>query len=289
MHRKIFFTVLSIAIIVGLISAVAFTGEKSMELSGDFSVKVDVGGYSLYINVEGQRQNGLPTVVFENGLACSCGYWDEVAWEIAKVTRVVTYDRINISQSDPVLDRSKVDFTVEGTARRLHTLLKRTGVNGPVVLVGHSHGGVLSRGYQYLYPDQVKGIVFIDSSTEHIEEYLFPESDIEKILYNTYTGGTGIPDEMSVNDGLISDKQIDAAQTTDPLRNLPIVVLSGGNHMDPDPKFEARWADRQAYIAGLSDRSVHKIDANNGHTLQLENPPFVIDAIKELLNQLKVS
>ena len=279
MNRKIFISVLSTIIIFGLISVIVFTFDKSTEKSGNFSGEVDVGGYSMYINVEGQRQNGLPTVVFENGLGCSYSDWDGVVLEIAKKTRIVTYDRIAIEQ----LDRKKVDYTAAGTAKRLHTLLKKAGVTGPIVLAVHSFGGIYAREYQYLYPDQVKGIVFVDSSTEHQEKYLFPESDPESTMNDKLTV------ELSVNDMINSYNQIDTAQATDPLRNLPIVVLSRGNYTDLEPGFEVRWADRQAYIASLSSRSIHKTDTNSGHFIQRENPPFIIDGINELLNQLKTN
>ncbi|KNY29169.1 alpha/beta fold hydrolase [Pseudobacteroides cellulosolvens] len=287
MIKKIISLTLSTVLIFGITSAAAACNKPSVR-DGNFSGKLNVGGYSMYIEVEGKRQHGLPTVVFENGNGDSHEIWDKVAPEIAKKTRVVTYDRIGIGQSDSP-DRSKVNYTAAGEVQRLHTLLKKAGVNGPIVLVAHSIGGLYAREYKYLYPDQLKGIVFIDSAVEYQESNAFPELDNETILAMIaagLSGGTGIPYELSANDLINTYKQIDTAQATDPLRNLPIEVLSGGNHGAPE-NFEVILAEGQAYIASLSNLSIHKTDPNNGHYLHQDNPSFVIDGINELLARLK--
>ena len=45
----------------------------------------------------------------------------------------------------------------------LHTALKKAGINGPYVLVGHSLGALVSRLYAGDYPDEVAGMVFVRS------------------------------------------------------------------------------------------------------------------------------
>jgi pimeloyl-ACP methyl ester carboxylesterase len=44
----------------------------------------------------------------------------------------------------------------------VHTGLKKLGIRGPYVLVGHSLGGLVARIYAGGYPDEVAGIVFVD-------------------------------------------------------------------------------------------------------------------------------
>ncbi|KNY28729.1 alpha/beta fold hydrolase [Pseudobacteroides cellulosolvens] len=291
MLHRIISSILSTVLILGLTSSSSYAYDKPANNSASFSGKVDVGNYSMFIDVKGKRKHGLPTVVFENGNGDSHEIWNKVAPEIAKITRVVTYDRIGIGQSDSP-DRRKVDYTAAGEVQRLHNLLKNAGVNGPIVFAVHSIGGLYAREYQYLHPDEVKGIIFIDSATEYAEKCLFKELDHKaqlEIITQDLSCGTGIPIELDTKDILISYNQICKAQATDPLRNLPIEVLSGANHHFPAtmPNLEARWASRQAYIASLSNRSIHRIDANNGHYLHKDNPTFVINGIKELLAKLK--
>ncbi len=120
---------------------------------------VDVGGYRLHLNCQGQ---GDPTVVMESGNGNFSLNWGQVPQEVAKFTRVCTYDRAGLGWSD----RSPQPRTAHNLVEGLHTLLARSGVEPPYVLVGHSLGGVLMRLYAHEHPDQVVGTVLVDSSHE---------------------------------------------------------------------------------------------------------------------------
>jgi len=120
---------------------------------------VDVGGYRLHINCQGQ---GSPTVVMESGNGNFSLNWGQVPQEVAKFTRVCTYDRAGLGWSD----RSPQSRTAHNLVEGLHTLLARSGVEPPYVLVGHSLGGMLIRLYAHEHPDQVVGMVLVDSSHE---------------------------------------------------------------------------------------------------------------------------
>ena len=52
---------------------------------------VDVGGYRLHINCTGE---GSPTVVVESGWGDFSETWARVQPEVAKTTRICTYDRL---------------------------------------------------------------------------------------------------------------------------------------------------------------------------------------------------
>ena len=49
-------------------------------------------------------------------------------------------------------------------AADLHTLLDRAQVPGPYVLAGHSFGGLYVRSFAAQFPDQVAGLVLLDST-----------------------------------------------------------------------------------------------------------------------------
>jgi len=86
-----------------------------------------------------------------------------VAWvqpEIAKATRVCSYDRAGHGWSDP----GPEPRDVAQHARELHTLLSKAGVAGPYVLVGHSLGGLYVRTFAAQYPGEVAGMVLVESS-----------------------------------------------------------------------------------------------------------------------------
>ena len=124
---------------------------------------VDVGGHRLHINCQGQ---GGPTVVMESGNGDFSLTWARIQGEVARFTRICTYDRAGLGWSD----RSPQPRTAHNLVADLHTLLERSGVEPPYVLVGHSLGGPLVRLYAHEHPDQVAGMVLVDAA--HEEEFL---------------------------------------------------------------------------------------------------------------------
>src|SRR5512140_2116427 len=117
---------------------------------------VDVGGYRLHINCTG---SGSPTVVIESGWGASSAGWAWVQPEVAKTTRVCTYDRAGMGWSEA----SPEPRTAREYAKELHTLLTNAKEPGPYVLVGHSMGGYTVLVYAHDYPAEVSGLVLIDA------------------------------------------------------------------------------------------------------------------------------
>ncbi|MGH2639704.1 MAG: alpha/beta hydrolase [Rhabdochlamydiaceae bacterium] len=127
---------------------------------------VDVGGYNLHIQSTGE--NG-PVVVLDAGLRCSSLDWALVQPEIAKFTRVCSYDRAGNGWSE----ESFFPRTCHHIVEELHTLLKNAHIPGPYILVGHSFGGMNSRLFASRYPDEVLALVLVDSPHEDLL-YLAP-------------------------------------------------------------------------------------------------------------------
>jgi pimeloyl-ACP methyl ester carboxylesterase len=122
---------------------------------------VDIGGFRLHLNCIGQ---GTPTVVMDAGGGASSITWGLVSSEIAKFTRVCTYDRAGLGWSDP---NPRISRTSQQSVDELHLLLTKAGINPPYILVGHSLGGVNMRLYASQYPEDVVGLVLVDSSHEN--------------------------------------------------------------------------------------------------------------------------
>jgi pimeloyl-ACP methyl ester carboxylesterase len=118
---------------------------------------IDVGGYSLHLNCTG---SGSPTVVLEPGAGEMSSYLGWVAPAVAGDTRVCVYDRAGRGWSEPA------DTAQDATqiATDLHTLLQRGNVPGPYVLAGHSFGGLYVLTFAARYPDEVAGMVLVDST-----------------------------------------------------------------------------------------------------------------------------
>jgi len=118
----------------------------------------DVGGHRLHLDCHG---HGGPTVVLANGLGEISASWARITAQVGGTTRVCAYDRAGQGWSD---DAGKPQDGVTA-ARELHTLLAFAGEHGPYVLVGHSIGGTYALTYASQYPEQVAGLVLLDSSS----------------------------------------------------------------------------------------------------------------------------
>lgn len=121
--------------------------------------RIDIGGRFLHLYCSG---SGTPTVLLESGLAADHTTWQVVQPVIAEFTRVCSYDRAGMGWSDPSLNPTQSRFVNAD----LHALLAAAKINGPILLAGHSAGGVFVRGYFHAHPDDVTGMVLIDSSHE---------------------------------------------------------------------------------------------------------------------------
>jgi pimeloyl-ACP methyl ester carboxylesterase len=120
---------------------------------------VDVGGYRLHLQTAGEGQPP-PTVILDAGMVSFSSNWAWVQPELAKVARVVAYDRAGLGWSDP---GPKPRDTGQ-SATELHEALQRIDIGGPYVLAGHSYGGLAVRAYAALYPKEVAGMVLVDGS-----------------------------------------------------------------------------------------------------------------------------
>jgi pimeloyl-ACP methyl ester carboxylesterase len=118
---------------------------------------IDVGGHRLHLHCTG---SGSPTVVLQPGGGDFSSVMAWIAPAVASQTRVCVYDRPGRGWSEP--SGSPQDATQVAT--ELHALLQRGNVPGPYVLAGHSFGGLYVLAYADRYPDDVAGMVLVDST-----------------------------------------------------------------------------------------------------------------------------
>ena len=128
---------------------------------------VDVGGHRLHLHCAG---DGSPTVIMEGGSGGNILHWMTVQPLIGMSTRVCAYDRAGMGWSEP----GPLPRTPQRIVAELHTLLVAAGVPGPYVLVGHSLGGKYVRLYANEYPQDVAGMVLIDSRHEDVDAAMSP-------------------------------------------------------------------------------------------------------------------
>lgn len=243
---------------------------------------------------------GRPTLVIETGLGepgVNSGSWKAVLDSLSRSNRIFQYDRAGLGGSAAP---AKTPRTIRDQAEDLHQLLVQTKELGPFVLVGHSMGGLVVRGYAAEHPEQVAGIVLVDSS--HPDQWkrwlaaLPPETSSEpppirgarKQLTATLADPQSNPENLDL---AASADQIRALGT---LGAIPLRVVTHSPKwvMVPDlpepvsQQIEQDWQDLQKSLLALSTASRQSVAASAGHYVQAEDPALVIAAIQDLLAAL---
>jgi pimeloyl-ACP methyl ester carboxylesterase len=244
---------------------------------------IDVGGHRLHLSCTGA---GTPTVVLEPGAGEMSSNLGWIAPAVARATRVCVYDRAGRGWSEPA------DTAQDGAqiATDLHTLLQRGHVPGPYVLAGHSFGGLYVLTFAARYPDEVAGMVLVDStapasaanegavspghggSSDAMSRVSALVSTAARLglarLYAQSAFGSLPPrsrDEVRASDATAStlrstiDEYVQATASTEQAAALrdfadkPLIVLTAGSGHD------AAWSSAQNHMATLSTNSVHRI------------------------------
>lgn len=270
-----------------------------------------VNGHLMHLNCIGA---GSATVVAEAGSGEDSLTWSLVQGTLAKDIRFCSYDRAGLgwseSQPGPRDARSIAD--------QLHALLVAGEVRGPLILLGHSLGGLFIRAYAAQYPDQIVGLIFLDASTP--AAYVSPEGDtlgITPLLkraphlnlvrwLQTVSGYARLrgdcddyPAPMSSfrklyqADSCMLSRDAEVQNETGailqgieqiPIRlaDVPVLILSEDKSPTVQtPAAVAAWNRIQDSMLHLSPRSYRVIAMESDHFLQIDCPAFVADQLRK--------
>jgi pimeloyl-ACP methyl ester carboxylesterase len=122
---------------------------------------IDAGGHRLHVVTGG---DGAPAVLLEAGVAASSVSWARVQPALAAATRVTAYDRAGLAWSDA----PAAAITFDRILRDLDAVLDTRSPGAPAILVGHSFGSLIVRGYASRHPGRVAGLVLVDPPMEWI-------------------------------------------------------------------------------------------------------------------------
>jgi pimeloyl-ACP methyl ester carboxylesterase len=124
---------------------------------------IDVGGHRLHVVSAGE---GRPPVLLESGIAASSLSWAVVQPAIATYTQVHAYDRAGLGWSDPPSSSRTFDRIVAELAAVRDSVAPRERC----ILVGHSFGSFVVRGFAMRHPDAVGGLVLVDPPMEWLAQ-----------------------------------------------------------------------------------------------------------------------
>ena len=118
----------------------------------------------LHVRIGG---SGPPTVVLEAGLGCGAETWCAIFDDVSRMCTVVAYDRNGLMYSERGSNHSCRDTWLSD----LKNILSAPDIPKPVIFVGHSFGGVIARHYIADQPDQIEGLILIESpDKEHLKD-----------------------------------------------------------------------------------------------------------------------
>jgi pimeloyl-ACP methyl ester carboxylesterase len=269
---------------------------------------VDVGPYRLHLECTGSRG---PTVILEPGGGGSAASMGLITPSVASDSRVCVYDRAGRGWSDPAAsppDGAQI-------ATDLHTLLDRAHVPGPYVLAGHSFGGLYVRTYAAKYPEDVAGLVLVDSTAaknipvsppkagsysvlRHLSSLVATTSRLGVGRLIADTGFSDLPpryrddarataatgkemggflDEF----GVANRSEAEAGE----LRSLdakPLIVLTA------ELENSKGWMAAQNEMATLSTNSLHRVEAGATHASFVDDPDHAA-AVTRAIHDVVVS
>jgi hypothetical protein len=240
----------------------------------DRVVKVD-GDRGLYVRCTG---TGSPTVIMEGGDEDTSDSYAFAEPTVSKVTRTCVYDRANLGQSDPAPGPRGLSDLV-GDLERLVQVAK---IPPPYVLVGTSGGGYITAGYAEANPQQIAGLVFIDTAAP----FRNPPQEIVEAT------DPSNPQNIEKRDYLQVEKDAWAARKR--IGDIPVKIVTA------KPSAEAIKespfpSERRAIRNNVKDqkgwlvlsRRAEQILADTGHAVEEEDPELVIDAILDAVKETR--
>ncbi|HYI78570.1 MAG TPA: alpha/beta hydrolase [Chryseolinea sp.] len=131
--------------------------------------KVDIGGWQMHYIYFDRASTDKPTVIFESGIRGFDFDWIPIQVELQKKgINSLSYNRAGYACSQ----LGPSPHTLRQTVYNLHMLLEKANIRGKLVLVGASLGGLIVRQYAQSYPENVAGLLFVDSGADDGLHYI---------------------------------------------------------------------------------------------------------------------
>jgi pimeloyl-ACP methyl ester carboxylesterase len=232
-------------------------------------VTENVNGHRVEYVLAGQ---GSPAVIFENGLGGTLDHWQPVVQEISRYTTVLAYNRPGYGDSETATTLRDGRHIVD----ELRALLASTGLKPPYVLVGHSAGGLYMQYFARRYPREVAGLVLVDST--HPQQF---------------QGKGALDANIRPRRLVAAQSELELLNATGkfvlalpPLIGKPVIVLSALKPLKVRGEYADDANEKRRNLVRLYP-GAKQLWLDSGHRIQVEKPEAVIEAVREVLADVK--
>ncbi|MFF3713253.1 alpha/beta fold hydrolase [Streptomyces phaeochromogenes] len=249
----------------------SFTGTK----------KIRVGGYSVNVSCSGHSAGRKPVVVLMAGGGDGLDTMAGLQKSLSEKARVCSYDRLGEGESD----QPHGTQTINDSSRILTGVLDRVTGDRPVVLAGHSLGGLIAARYAPDHRDRVKGLVLMDATIPALT------AGVSKAIPDSATGmAAELRDQtIAVNEGQNPEKFIIADAKVRSAGNIPVQIIRHESQYAEVPGYgpalEEMWAEGQEQWRALSGRSRISVAAGSGHYIHVDRPDIAVKAVQRVTAQ----
>ena len=266
-------------VVLALTACGGSSGGEAAGATGKLDRVVEIeGGRGLYVRCTG---SGSPTVVMEAGDEVDSSHYLNVEWAVSQKTRACVYDRAGLGRSDPApaAPRQLPDLVGD-----LEKLLDAAKIPGPYVLVGASGGGYIIAGYAEERPDQVAGMVFVETPAPWL--LADPPQEIVKYTDPDRPGNTEHRDFLQV--------EKDAWEARRRIGNIPVRVITADypDYYIKEQPSPATRKDMRHNVEGqkgwlVLSPQTKQIVVHSGHDVLDVNPDVVIEAILDVVREVR--
>ncbi|MEV4460123.1 alpha/beta hydrolase [Microbispora sp. NPDC049633] len=244
--------------------------------------KIDVAGRSVNVSCSGDPEKGRPVVILMHGAGDGLDKLADIQKTLSKRNRVCSYDRLGSGASDqPDGAQSFAD-----TGGILTSVLDRVAGDNPVVLAGHSLGGLIAARYAPEHQDRVKGLVLMDATPPTMAH------DMAKAIPESATGPAAElrAQNLAIFQGENPEKLVVPDGKVRSAGSIPVEVIQHGTpYLAAVPKYgprlEQAWATGQRKWLALSSDSKLTTAAKSGHYIYVDQPDVAVKAIERVTAQ----
>ncbi|WP_460404073.1 alpha/beta fold hydrolase [Actinophytocola sediminis] len=244
--------------------------------------KIDVDGRSVQVSCTGELAEGRPVIVLLAGAGDGLEKLAGIQETLSKQDRVCSYDRLGAGKSDQ--PAGPQDFASSGEV--LTAVLDKAAGDHPVVLAGHSLGGLIAARYTPEHQDRVKGLVLVDATPSTAvadtlalvpETAASPAADVRAQMVAMSKGEN--PELLTIADGEVSSAG-----------DIPVEVLTHGPEFltaipEYGPDLERIWSEGQEKWLALSSRSKLSVAERSTHYIYVDQPEIVVEAVQRVAEQ----